>query len=372
MAIHITELQIDAFRGIRDVKVAGLNHVNVISGDNNSGKTSILEAISLLCAPDEFLNLYQVSRIRNQYSIYSSSSLYEAFLDMFPKDKPKPIAVSARYGAQTIAICVEGKTKKIAMDRLDVEHDPLLSDARKNQLKKSDIDFNNVSVFDGVLVSERKGIKLEQPFVLKEYDTISYMEKDDNVIDMHYLSPIDHITGTHFDAILVNDTYKQICIKILQVFDSGISDLLWLKSSVSNEKIEYIAHKTLGNMPLSTYGDGIKKILALADAIAIAANGVLLIDEIETAIHSKYYNDIFGFIEKAALQFDVQVFVTSHSIEAIDGFLHTQNYDEQAEKDNISVLTFKKSANENKTLVRVLTGRETYKNRENFDFEVRL
>ena len=39
-------------------------------------------------------------------------------------------------------------------------------------------------------------------------------------------------------------------------------------------------------MPLSTYGDGIKKVIALAGRIADAQNGILLIDEIETSIHT--------------------------------------------------------------------------------------
>ena len=74
-------------------------------------------------------------------------------------------------------------------------------------------------------------------------------------------------------------------------------------------------------MPLSSYGDGIKKVLSIASGIARAVDGVLLIDEVETAIHTRYFEDIFRFIASACRKFGVQVFITSHSIEAIDGFL---------------------------------------------------
>lgn len=60
------------------------------------------------------------------------------------------------------------------------------------------------------------------------------------------------------------------------------------KSDVGNRPVEYLRHKRLGDMPLSTYGDGIKKVLVLSNAIAAATNGILLIDEIETAIHKRY------------------------------------------------------------------------------------
>ena len=113
--------------------------------------------------------------------------------------------------------------------------------------------------------------------------------------------------------------------------------------------VEYLKHKRLGNMPLSTYGDGIKKVLVLANAIIGATDGILLIDEIETAIHKKYYNDIFRFI---------------------DGLLATQDYDIQSKEDAITVVTLRRE--NHKTYSRVLQGREVFKNREAFGFEVRL
>ena len=68
--------------------------------------------------------------------------------------------------------------------------------------------------------------------------------------------------------------------------------------------------------------------------------------------------------------FDVQVFITTHSIEAIDGLLYTQDYEQQTDTDDICVCTLKKE--ENETFSRVLCGREVYENRESFGFEVRL
>ena len=109
-------------------------------------------------------------------------------------------------------------------------------------------------------------------------------------------------------------------------------------------------------MPISTYGDGIKKVLSLANAIAKATNGILLIDEIETAIHSKYYQEIFSFVVLACLQFNVQLFITTHSMEALDAILKTQDYSNHPEEERISVITLRKGSN--KTLSRVMTGKQ--------------
>ena len=126
-------------------------------------------------------------------------------------------------------------------------------------------------------------------------------------------------------------------------------------------------------MPLSSYGDGIKKVLSIASGIARAVDGVLLIDEVETAIHSRYFEDIFRFIASACRKFDVQVFITSHSIEAIDGFLSIVDYEKTTEQeDPISVVTLKKDWSSSLSYARVLSGCHVHQNREQFGFEVRL
>ena len=159
-------------------------------------------------------------------------------------------------------------------------------------------------------------------------------------------------------------------MRVIQMFDSAIMDLLILKNEQTNRPVEYIKHRILGNMPISTYGDGIKKVLLLANAIAQTAGGVLLIDEIDTAIHVKYYDDIFRFLIKACMQFQVQAFITTHNLEAIDALLATQDYGKQIFDDDITVITLKKSPEH--TYPRILPGRKVQENRASFDFEVRL
>src|SRR6266478_2206832 len=44
----LTSLQIDRFRGLRDLTFEPLSAINILTGFNNSGKTTILEAIYLL------------------------------------------------------------------------------------------------------------------------------------------------------------------------------------------------------------------------------------------------------------------------------------------------------------------------------------
>ena len=65
MAIHIENLEIERFRGIWHLSVPHFNHVNLIVGDNNCGKTSFLEALLLLRNPEDFTNTLRIARMRS-------------------------------------------------------------------------------------------------------------------------------------------------------------------------------------------------------------------------------------------------------------------------------------------------------------------
>ena len=130
------------------------------------------------------------------------------------------------------------------------------------------------------------------------------------------------------------------------------------------------------NMPFSVYGDGIKKILYILNKLLDATDSILLIDEIETGLHKKYYDKLFPVVFELAKKLNVQLFIATHSVEAIDAILAYGNYDEVKDNDPIKVITLKKvDSNEGKgsnVVARNVPGKYVYDNRKAFEFEVRL
>jgi energy-coupling factor transporter ATP-binding protein EcfA2 len=360
---NLSKLYINSYRGIKNLKIDKLNNVNLIVGDNNCGKTSVLEAIQLLRTSGDLANAYRVARQRDNLAISNANSIFEDFICMFPRDDKNnyKISVEGILDNKGIYFETEGEKKRILLDptgdgkkRLfDIgpisEADAFEGSIKLtygNKSKKTDVNVNQFSSVTGTLATNKD---------------------QHNIV---YVAPFEHLRGSIVSTIVRNESYKEICVKALQLFDPGIEDIMIFKSDIGNNPVEYIRHKELGDMPITSYGDGIKKVLALANAIAQANDGILLIDEVETAIHKKYYDDILRFIVKACKSFNVQLFITTHSIEAIDGLLATQDYDIQEENDDICVCTIKKMPEASYS--RVLEGREVYENREAFGFEVRL
>lgn len=223
---------------------------------------------------------------------------------------------------------------------------------------------NPVTGFEGVLKFNNKDKKIsidENTKALKINPKDSF--KATNIV---HISSFDYMLKD-----LTNDVIKpgnkEELINIIRVFDK---DIIGLEMIGEKEKIvPYIQHKYNGLMPLSTYGDGLRKVLLMASAVVQAKDGVLLIDEVETGIHYSALVEIFRWFIKVCKKFNVQVFMTSHSIEVVDAIIESIDNSDNL-KEYLRVITLKKNANSD-IKVRILDGFEVYKSREEYNLELR-
>ena len=94
---------------------------------------------------------------------------------------------------------------------------------------------------------------VSEPIAVHEYTKFSGMEiGQGDVMKIHYLALFDHVHKNIISKILWSDDYKKLCIRVLQIFDPDIKDILILKSDITGRNVEYINHRCHGNMPIST------------------------------------------------------------------------------------------------------------------------
>ena len=72
-------------------------------------------------------------------------------------------------------------------------------------------------------------------------------------------------------------------------------------------------------LPIGSYGDGMRRLLAISLALVSTKNGCLLIDEIDTGLHWTVMEDMWLLVVEAAQRYDIQVFATTHSHDCIEG-----------------------------------------------------
>ena len=144
---------------------------------------------------------------------------------------------------------------------------------------------------------------------------------------------------------------------------SGI-DILVPPESISFRFSIYIQHKKLGLVPISSFGDGVRRLLHIALKLASVKGGILLIDELESTIHTEALQNSFQWLVKWSKEMNVQIFATTHSLEAIDSLLAVND-------GSLDLVLYRLEPQENQTKVVRHNWSRLKRLRENLGMEVR-
>ena len=372
---NITSIEINQFRGIKQLTVSDFSNVNLIVGDNNSGKTTFLEAIQLLFAKAQLSSVKNIIRQRTVLNIHDNS-FYTSFIKMFNVEQNEDLLDLDIYGESNngpIEFEMTGREKTISGEEaLQIS---TMSSRQKTYYRKSTTFIpETVKLFTGSIISQngKKTIEKNVRFTSLDNTMVGPVTKR----EVQYISSFGHLRYDLLQNIVDNPEYKKLAISILKKFDESIVDICYTKAD-DESFVESIITENGVNMPFSVYGDGIKKILYILNKLFDATDSILLIDEIETDLHKKYYDKLFPVVFELAKKLNVQLFIATHSMEAIDAILEYGKYENDTDsKDPIKVITLKKiDSNDGKgsnVAARNVTGKYVYENRKAFEFEVRL
>lgn len=291
MKLH--EFHILAYRKLQNVTLENLNLINVLVGQNNTGKTSVLEAIQLLEADDPIENVLDV--VRNREPVRNTSR--RSFMPFYALANANPYGRDDLYPSEYIY--------------------------PSNELYPGQrINFYKGSCCFGV-----KGTIKQVEFVVGEnWRRVAYEPKKTErqlaSVDFRYISPYDIYKGRYFGTgvfePLTSEERAKI-VKMLQVFDSKI---VGIDKGVQNGNlINYLEIEGGKMVPVSSFGDGLKRVLVLIGAMLRSKNSVLLIDEFEVGIHKRAMIDVAKWLVDVAQQQNVQVFLTTHSREAVEALV---------------------------------------------------
>lgn len=371
----IKSIEINQFRGIQQLTISDFSNINLIVGDNNSGKTTFLEAIQLLFAKSQ---LSSIKNVINQRTVLNpnNNSFYTSFIKMFNIEENKDqleFDIYAESNKGPLRFELRGNEKSISgEDALSLS---TLSAREKAQYKRPSAYIpETAKVFTGSIITQmgKKPVKKEIRCTSLDNGIPGPIAKK----EVHYIPSFGHLRYDLLQNIVDNPEYKKLAIDILRQFDDSIEDICYTKAD-DGTYLESIITKNGVNMPFSVYGDGIKKILYILNKLFDATDSILMIDEIETGLHKKYFDILFPVVFALASKLNVQLFIATHSIEVIDAILKYGNYENnKCKNDPIKVITLKKVESNNgkgsNIVARNVTGKYVYDNRKVFEFEVRL
>ena len=332
-------LQITGYRGLEMAELSQLGAVNIFVGNNNSGKTSLLEAISILCNPLDPFRWLEVSQ-RRLY-LGRTPMVFRPDLEAMKWLFPQKIGSfsSESYQGQML-IKSSGNTPVSEIEARLVEIYGVGSE--KNSQEK---------INDDILSSETDaiipGIELEIITQISEQISLFPPEKEPRAAVFQFwenerfiqrkrnqqliknatifpsYSSSEPILDKLSQIILQEEDGKVKVLELIRSFDDNILDIE-ITSTPTARATLYIKHKDIGFAPLYIFGDGFKRTLMIALTALTTANGVLLIDEIETSIHVSALSRVFSWLIKTCNHLNTQLFVTTHSLEAIDAMLQPE------------------------------------------------
>jgi len=143
-----------------------------------------------------------------------------------------------------------------------------------------------------------------------------------------YFYSLEEIINTYSKNLKVkhqSETAIQLVINFIKKVDNTINDIRLSEESEVKRFIVDSSKFLEENLEITNYGEGLQRIFEIALSFAYAKNGIVCIDEFETAIHYTLLIDFTKFIQELSQIFNVQVFLTTHSKEAIDAFVQN-NY----------------------------------------------
>jgi len=322
---------------MKNVSLEGLGRINLLVGENNTGKTSVLESLMMFCAPGVARNWLRVLNARDVG--LSDDNIGEVVSWLFPvigrdsATEREEILLAGITAGRSESLRLKYQLETEVIDQ-PVGRQRSYSDLPEDEQrirKLARVFAEWFSDADGAktgdLMFGTAGRRVGPRFTPIISDSIKHIR----AAPVEFVKPHAHRSGRMALGALTNAVLaeqKEMLIGVLQIFDQEITGVEMVEGPF--EPTLVINHRKLGPMPLHAFGDGVRKAIAVTGLAMRARDGLLLIDEAETALHAHAQDKFFLGLHKLCDELNVQIFMTTHSLDAVDAVLRASK-NKQAE-----------------------------------------
>ena len=378
----LDQLSIRNFRMLSDFKVGSLGRVNLIVGRNNSGKSSVLEALRLLAEGGDSRFLLALLSEHDELAMNSSESDPErsepslsAIRHLFtnrslPRDDETLISIGTEDGYRI-------QIEHIYFEIREIEHreesDGTVETRRvRVPLAKADLSEISPLIHEGIKVTRLDNLQ-SRSFLLDMSDQWHWRRPvvseaalgklPYGYIPTHFV-PLDDL-ARWWDQIVFTPHESRI-IEALNFIEPNVEGLAFVKNpgggrfSRTERRPERIPVVKLRGrvepVPLSSMGDGMARVLQLILAMAPAKGGLLLVDEFENGLYYDVQENVWRLVFQLASELDIQVFATTHSQDCIESFSRASS--DHSEKGVLFKMTRSRLAQDSNKVIAIVHDEE--------------
>lgn len=297
-------IEIRNFRGIDHLKIDDFSRVNVFLGQNNSGKSSVLEAIAMLMSmsnPD-IPQAINAVRARKPFSNFIDIQYFFNNLDV--ATPPEIKAEQAEGSSRHLKLALSYVFDELA----EPKYEPQQQMGAVKYVNTLEMNFN---ITNGATSQSYKSwLRVNsQGMVVNRKQAEGYLENK-----RAWLTPSDLMTSNLANdlAELFKRNRKDTILSLLKLFDARINGIEILTDDI------YIGFGGTSQMlSISMMGDGLRRYLSIVASAANPLIDILLIDEIDNGLHYSIYKKLWQALFALAGATDKQIFVTTHSKETL-------------------------------------------------------
>lgn len=328
----LKELSVQGYRGLRSFMMKELGRVNLLVGTNNSGKTSVLEAINLLSSAGDPNLLWTllarrgeqlppalatpgdrpVRRVNVEFDVSHLFTDHEASIGTCFQIKarngiaPRSIEYKIVETDKQIELSVDGEGEGDLSTRLAIE----IQGEPRPPVPHIPLSRNGGILYDSLQPTIRR--LRQRPHENATFPSLFITTESFSGSDLILMWNKIALTP---DEGLVLEALRFLDNRIERIAAQVSGDMYYPFPSKSGFIVKCQGWDQ--PVPIGSMGDGMWRMLAMAIAITQCKGGVLLVDEIDTGLHYSVMSRMWGLIYKTAEKLDVQVFATTHSQDCV-------------------------------------------------------
>ena len=304
----LERLHIRNYRVFNDLEIARLSRINLIAGKNNSGKTSLLEAIFLLAGAGETR-----AAVNGHINRGLASNVAPGLVDvtfwtpMFSElDMSRAIEITAHHN-QFGKLNLKIVSKRVQNTEISLDRTAEASATNLSDMRSLVFHYNgpNDQQVEGQISIKGQGIEVRQDEIDFPFIATLLLSRFENLQeDARRLALLRKAKLGHF----VLEALRIIEPRLQSIEDNSASGVPMIWGDIGLSEL----------IPLPVMGEGMTRIARLVLGIASAMDGVVLVDEIENGLHHSILPKVWKVVDTTAKQFKTQVFATTHSFECIE------------------------------------------------------
>lgn len=336
----LNSLEIKNYRNLKHLQIQKLGRVNLIVGKNNTGKTSVLEAISIHQQKGELEWIFQeilekrnenlVDEDKKNYQESTIESLSYLFYNRIIQSNKIEIGELGSIDKTGISII------KYIRPKLDIPEDQqppeelkgFLTMLEKLNTEWIEVDYNFKGSKTGILIKnsgkeDLKNLDKDRDFL----EFINSTHNGENQFEgLKFVRSRDIQRNDNVDLwskIALTDDEIQV-IEVLKILEPKIQRLAFVRAENSDDQMPIIKLEGIQTTwSLSSMGDGINRLLTFILNLINCKDGYILIDEFENGLHHSVQGKLWEVIFYLSEKLNIQVFATTHSSDSVRSFAQT-------------------------------------------------